>query len=63
MSLWRSKKVLAQSTWATHHGSRHSVVDTTADLGFLVKPLLEIKIFDTQLGRGANGTEFKDLYI
>lgn len=62
MSLWKSKEVLSQATGATRHGSRHSVVDTTADVDFLVKLLLEIKIFDLQLGRGADGMEFKDLY-
>ena len=62
MSLWKSKEVLAQATGATRHGSRHSVVDTTVDVDFLVKLLLEINIFDMQPGRGADGTEFKDLY-
>ncbi|MCJ1345659.1 hypothetical protein MMC31_003867 [Peltigera leucophlebia] len=62
MSLWKSKEVLAQATSTTRHGSRHSVVDTTVDVDFLVKLLLEINIFDMQPGRGADRTEFKDLY-
>lgn len=63
MSLWRSKKVLAQATRATRHGSRYFVVDTTPDVDLFVKLLLEIKIFDTQLSQNANRTKFKDLYI
>lgn len=62
MLLWRSKEIFTQATGATRHSSRYFVVDTTADVDLFVKLLLEIKIFDTQLSKNVNGTEFKDLY-
>lgn len=62
MLLWRSKEVLAQANGVTCYGSRYSVVDIIVDIDLLIKLLFEIKIFDTQFGKGADGTEFKDLY-
>lgn len=61
--LLRSKEVFTQTIEVTCHDSCYFIINTTANINFFIKLLFEIKIVDTQLGRDADRTEFKDLYI
>lgn len=61
MSLWKSKKVLAEGTGATSHSNCHSVVESYPNMQFLPRLIVESSIFLPQSSRGSELKKFKDL--
>ncbi len=58
-----NKEVMACTTESTSHGNCHSVISSVSELNLIVKLLIEYAVFDYQLGRGSNKSEFINLYL
>lgn len=62
MSLWKSKKVLAQVTDTTSHGNCHSIIENHPDMQFIIGLIVESSIFLSQSGQRSKVKKFKDLF-
>lgn len=62
MSLWKSKKFLAQAISVTSHGDHHSMVENYPDMQFLIGLILESLISQLQPDWRSEIKEFKDLF-
>lgn len=63
ISLEKIKEVMTKATWFTYHRNYYLLVKYTSDLNFLIKLLVEEKLFKLKAWCGAKKTEFIDLYI
>lgn len=57
------KKVITCTTKLTFYDNYCSVVNNVLNLSLIVKLLMEDAIFDYQLGKKSNKSEFTNLYI
>ena len=62
ISLWKSKKVLFQTTDVTFHGNCHFFIENHPNIRFLIELIIESLVFLSQSGQTSKVKEFKDLF-
>lgn len=62
ISLQENKEVNTKVISATFYSKQHTFIDYFANVRYLIKLLIQSKVFHNKLGNGLDFKEFKDVY-